>query len=88
MRNFNNDHADNCYVFGVFDACRIAKDDAKVRNICSESQCGSDSDDIPEIVRYKSIKNKKIGNLYIVFSCEPTKVTPSVGVTMALVERL
>jgi len=49
MRNFNNDHADNCYMFGVFDACRIAQDDAIVRNIGSGNQSDSDSDDLPEI---------------------------------------
>jgi len=49
MRNFNNDHADNCYMFGVFDACRIAEDDAIVRNIGSGNQNDSDSDDLPEI---------------------------------------
>ena len=39
-------------------------------------------------MQYKNTKNKKDGNLYIVFSCEPTKATPAKGVTMALIDRL
>jgi len=88
IRNFKNSNASNCFIFSVFDTCRIAvnvNDDAKVRR--DKIGYRSDSDDADSPRRYKNqirpIEDNE-GNFMIVYSSEPTKPTPSKGVTLAL----
>jgi len=55
IRNFKNKHSANCFVFSVFDTCRVVEninDDGKVRR--DQTGYNSDSDDVDSPGRYKN----------------------------------